>query len=148
MFSCLCFPCQMIFNMLLVSLIIIHTFLFRHKGVTSALHLAMNVLICVLGEWRMCKWSDDRWCCYESRPLTYWKHCLCRKELSCVWPSFAWTCAPGLLLSECVHACLNILLSVLSKSKYLLKAYNKRIRTVQCGYMQTESITKTWTDNL
>ena len=29
-----------------------------------------------------------------------------------------------------------------SKSKYLLKAYNKRIRTVQCGYMQTESITK------
>ena len=35
-----------------------------------------------------------------------------------------------------------------SKSKYLLKAYNKRISTVQCGYMQIESITKTWTDNL
>jgi len=30
-----------------------------------------------------------------------------------------------------------------SKSKYLLKAYDKRIRTVQCGYMQIESITKT-----
>ena len=27
-----------------------------------------------------------------------------------------------------------------SKSKYLFKTYNKRIRTVQCGCMQTESI--------
>ena len=30
-----------------------------------------------------------------------------------------------------------------SKSKYLLKAYNKRIRTVQCGYMQYRINTKT-----
>ena len=29
------------------------------------------------------------------------------------------------------------------KSKYLLKAYNKRIRTVQCGYMQYRINTKT-----
>ena len=42
----------------------------------------------------------------------------------------------------------NEFLASKSKSKYLSKACNKRIRTVQCGYMQYRINTKTWRGNL